>query len=89
MRIELSMLDFDNKRFDPTLNTNMFITVAIITIALFMMLLNSLIGRKKITVPLTLVIIHILCVGERIMQAKLKGSRGEILSELYGQRKNF
>ena len=53
------MLDFEGKRFDETLNTNMFIMIAIFTIGLFIILLNTLLNRKIYIVPLSVVVCFI------------------------------
>lgn len=53
------MLDFEGKRFDETLNTNMFIMMAIVTIGIFVILLNTLLNRKIYIVPLSAVVCFI------------------------------
>ena len=61
------MLDFEGKRFDDTLNTNMFIMLAILTIGLLIILLNQLIGRKKWIFPLTALVTFGGAMGQQIM----------------------
>jgi len=66
-RIEMSMLDFEGKRFDETLNTNMFIMMAIITIGVFIILLNSILNRKIYIVPLSALVCFVAAIGQQIM----------------------
>ena len=89
LRIEMSMLDFEGKRFDETLNTNMFIMMAIITIGVFIILLNSILNRKIYIVPLSALVCFVAAIGQQIMQGKLEGSFSEILSQIFFEQDNF
>ena len=83
------MLDFEGKRFDETLNTNMFIMMAIVTIGIFVILLNTLLNRKIYIVPLSVVVCFIGGIGQQIMQGKLEGSASQILSQIFLEQDNF